>query len=116
MENIAVRLPFRQWLRRVAKYASGAFDMLRDTGKFFLRDATQAVVFFQFQHAESDRQIKAGTFLSVFGRARLIVILFSYGQRKPLLQMAEVTRYVLSLTAVPGNPTTAILSVLPHPA
>jgi hypothetical protein len=44
-----------------------------------------------------------------------MVILFPYGQRNPLLQMAEVTRSLLSLTAVSGSPTTAILSELPQP-
>jgi hypothetical protein len=38
------------------------------------------------------------------------------GQRNELLELAEVTRSLLSLTAVSGNPTTAILSVFLHPA
>jgi len=41
------------------------------------------------QHAEGNRQIEAGSFLPDIGRARLIVIRFPYGQRKPLLQIAE---------------------------
>jgi hypothetical protein len=45
-----------------------------------------------------------------------MVIRFPYGQRNELLEMAEVTRSLLSLTAVSGSPTTAILSVFPHPA
>src|SRR4029077_10924184 len=49
------------------------------------------------------------------GRARLIVIRFPYGHRKALLEMAEVTLSLLSLTAVSGSPTIAILSVFPHP-
>jgi len=36
--------------------------------------------------------------------------------RNALLQMAEVTRSLLSLTAASGSPTTAILSAFPHPA
>src|ERR1700692_1654887 len=44
------------------------------------------------------------------------VILCPYAQRTELLEMAEVTRSLLSLTAVSGNPTTAILSVFPQPA
>jgi hypothetical protein len=35
--------------------------------------------------------------------------------RNELLEMAEVTRSLLSLTAVTGNPTTAILSEFPQP-
>jgi hypothetical protein len=42
-----------------------------------------------------------------------MVIRYPYGQRNPLLEMAEVTRSLLSLTAVSGRPTTAILSVFP---
>ena len=59
---------------------------------------------------------KLGPSLRTSAGARLMVILCPYGQRNPLLQMAEVTRSLLSLTAVSGRPTTAILSVLPHPA
>jgi hypothetical protein len=56
------------------------------------------------------------SFLADIRRGQLMVILFPYGQRNELLEMAEVTRSLLSLTAVSGNPTTAILSVFPHPA
>jgi hypothetical protein len=48
--------------------------------------------------------------------AKLIVIRFPCGQRRALLEMAEVTRSLLSLTAVSGSPATAILSVLLQPA
>src|ERR1700731_3384912 len=59
---------------------------------------------------------KLGPSLRTSAGARLMVILFPYRQRNELLEMAEVTRSLLSFTAVSGNPTTAILSVFPHPA
>jgi hypothetical protein len=52
---------------------------------------------------------KLGPSFRTSAGARLMVIHFPYGQRKPLLQMAEVTRSLLSLTAVSGSPPTAIL-------
>jgi DNA-binding LacI/PurR family transcriptional regulator len=55
------------------------------------------------------------SFLTSAG-ARLMVILWPLGHRRALLQMADVTRSLLSFTAVSGSPTTAILSGLPHPA
>jgi hypothetical protein len=69
-------------------------------------------VLFQFQHSKSDWQIKARSFLSDVGRCKV--------DGNPLsvrpTQMTEVTRSLLSLTAVSGSPTTAILSGLPQPA
>src|SRR6202041_1844714 len=56
---------------------------------------------------------KLGPSFRTSAGARLMVILCPYGQRNPLLVMAEVTRSLLSLTAVSGSPTTAILSVFP---
>ena len=56
---------------------------------------------------------KLGPSFRASAGARLMVIRYPYGQRNPLLEMAEVTRSLLSLTAVSGRPTTAILSVFP---
>jgi hypothetical protein len=55
---------------------------------------------------------KIGPSFRTSAGARLIVIRFPLGQRNALLQFAEVTRSLLSLTAASGSPTTAILSAL----
>jgi hypothetical protein len=56
---------------------------------------------------------KLGPSLRTSAGARLMVIRCPYGQRNPLLQMAEVTRSLLSLTAVttpePNCPTSLLV-------
>jgi hypothetical protein len=49
-----------------------------------------------------ERRISQPTSLRTSAGARLIVILFPYGHRNALLQIAEVTRSLLSLTACPA--------------
>jgi hypothetical protein len=58
---------------------------------------------------------KAGPFLADVGRCQIDGDPLSVWPARELLQMADVTRSLLSLTAVSGSQTTAIRSILPHP-